>query len=95
LLETFFPAGWSAGRRKLVLYLDNAPAHKSRMIQNFFGHNPLKTLPHLPYFTDISPSDFYLFGTIKSVLIGRKISDEIDIIDAVLEILNGISDTAL
>jgi hypothetical protein len=26
LLERFFPAGWSAKRRKLVVYIDHAPA---------------------------------------------------------------------
>jgi hypothetical protein len=34
-LEKCFPAGWSAGRRKQVVYIDNALAHNSKMTQNF------------------------------------------------------------
>jgi hypothetical protein len=39
----------------------------------------------------MSPSDFYLFGNVKSVLIGREIPDEIDLLEPATEILNGIS----
>jgi hypothetical protein len=48
------------------------------MTQKFFGHNLLKRLPHPLYSLDISPWDFYLFGKVKSVLIGREIPGEID-----------------
>jgi hypothetical protein len=34
----------------------------------------------------ISPSDFYLFGNVKSALTGREIPDEIDLPKAVTEI---------
>jgi hypothetical protein len=88
-------AGWSVGRRKLVVHIDNASADTSRMTHNFFGHNPLKTLSCLPYSSDISPSDSYIFGKVKTVLIGREILDEIDLLEAVTEILNGISDGEL
>jgi hypothetical protein len=40
------------------------------MTQNIFGHNPLRRFPHPPYSTDISPSDFYLFGKVNGALIG-------------------------
>jgi hypothetical protein len=62
---------------------------------NFFGQNPLKRLLHPPYPLDISPSDFYLFGKIKGELIGWEILDDIDFLEAVTEILNGISDAEL
>jgi hypothetical protein len=60
------------------------------MTQNFFGHNPLKRLQHPPYFHDISPSDFYPFEKVKSVLIGREIPDHIDFLEGIIEILNDI-----
>jgi hypothetical protein len=90
LLDKFFPAGWSARHRKLAVHIDNVPIHNSRMTQDFFGHNPLKRFPHLPYSPDISPSDFYLFGKVKSALIAREILNEIDLLEAVTEILNDI-----
>jgi hypothetical protein len=95
LIEKFFPVGWSVGRRQLVVHIRHAPAHNSGVIQNFFGHKALKRLSHPPHFPDISPSDFCLFGKIKSALIGPKIPDEIHLLESPTEILNGISDVEL
>jgi hypothetical protein len=44
LIQSFFPSGWSP-RQKLMVHVDNAPIHKSRMTQNFFEHNPQKRFP--------------------------------------------------
>jgi hypothetical protein len=63
--------------------------------QNFFEHNPLKRFPHPPYSQDISLSDFSLFGKVKNALIGQEISDEIDLLELVTEILSGISHNEL
>jgi hypothetical protein len=62
LVEKFFSAGWSAGKRKLGVYINNAPTHNSGMTQNFFEHNPLKRFPCPPYSLDIPPFDSCLFG---------------------------------
>jgi hypothetical protein len=91
LVAKFFPVGWSAGRSKLIVATDNVPVHISRMIQDFFGRKPLKRLSYPLYFPNISPLNFDLFGKIKSALIGREIPDESDLLEAVTEILNGIS----
>jgi histone-lysine N-methyltransferase SETMAR len=74
-----------------MIHVDNALAHNSRMMRNFFEYNPLKRLHHPPYSPDISPSDFSLFGKVRGALIGQEIPDEISLLDAVTEILNGIS----
>jgi hypothetical protein len=95
LVETFFLAGWSAGGRKLVVYIDSALAHNSKMTQNLFGHNSLKRPQYLSYSLDMSPSDFHLFGKVKSALIGRETLDEIDLLESVTDILNGISGAEL
>jgi hypothetical protein len=60
LVQSFFASGWSP-RQKMIVHIDNAPAHNSRMTRNFFEHNPLRRLLHPPYSPDISPSDFGLF----------------------------------
>jgi hypothetical protein len=65
------------------------------MTQNFVRYNPLTMFPHPSYSPDISSSDFCLFGKVKSVLIGREIPDEISLLEALNEILNGISDLEL
>jgi hypothetical protein len=51
-----------------MVYIDNAPAHNSRMTRNLFEYNPLKRLPNPPYSPDISPLDFSLFGKAKEAL---------------------------
>jgi hypothetical protein len=95
VVQKFFLAEKSAGRRKLVVDIENAPARNSRMIQNFFGYDPLKKVAHPIYFPNISPSDFYLFGKAKNALIRREILDEIDLFEVATETLNGISDAEL
>jgi histone-lysine N-methyltransferase SETMAR len=77
------------------VHIDNAPRHNSRITQNFFWNNLLKRPPHPPYSPDISPSDFYRFGELKNARIEREIPDEIDLLEALTEILNGISDAEL
>jgi hypothetical protein len=86
LLEKFFPVGWSPGQNKLAVHIDNALGHNSRMTQNFFRHNLLKRLPHLPDSPNIFLSDFYLNGTVKSALIKRQKPDEIDLHEGVTDI---------
>jgi hypothetical protein len=76
---------------KLMLHIDNAPVHNPIMTRDFFEHNPQKRLPHPAYSPDISPSDFYLFGKVKGALIRQEIPDEISLLNAVTDILNGIS----
>jgi hypothetical protein len=95
LIQKFFSAEWNAGGKKLIVHIDNAPAHNSRVTQNLFGHKLLKRLPHPPYSHDISLSDFHLLGKVKRALIGREIPDEIDLLAAVTEILNSISDSEI
>jgi hypothetical protein len=65
------------------------------MTQNFFEGTPLNRIPHPPYSPDNSPLEFCLFGKVKNGLIERKISDEIDVLEVVTEILNGILDVQL
>jgi hypothetical protein len=50
------------------------------MTQNVSGHNRLKRLPHPPYSPEISLLNFYLFGKVKSALVGREIPDEADLL---------------
>jgi histone-lysine N-methyltransferase SETMAR len=73
-----------------MVHVENAPAQNPRMTRNFLQHNPLERLPHPPYSPDVSPSDCYLWES-KGTLIGQEIPDEIGLLDAVTEILNGIS----
>jgi hypothetical protein len=75
--------------KRLMVHVDNAPAHNSRMTPNFFKHNQLKRLPHPRYSPDISPWDSFS-GKGKEALIGQEIPDEINLLNAVTVILNEI-----
>jgi hypothetical protein len=83
--------GWvECTAKKLVVHIDNTlPQLKG--IQSSFRRNRVKRLPHHPHPPDISPSDFYLFGKVKSALTAREIPDEINLLEVVTEILNSIS----
>jgi hypothetical protein len=74
-----------------MVHVDNAPDHNSRMTRNFFEHNPLKRHAHRLYSPDICCSDIYLFGKVNGARTGQEIPDEISLLDAVTEYLNGIS----
>jgi hypothetical protein len=60
-----------------------------------FRENRLKRLWHQLCSHDIFRLDFCLFGKVKGTLIVREIPDEIGLLEAVSEILNGISDVEL
>jgi hypothetical protein len=62
---------------------------------NSFMQNPLRRFSHFLYSPSISPSDFDLFGQVKSAVIGREVPDEIGLLEAVIEIFNGISSAEL
>jgi hypothetical protein len=90
MIDKFFQNGRRPGQRKLGVHVDNAAPHNARMTRNFFEHTPLNRSPDPPYSPEISPSDFYVFGKIKPQLIGHEIPDEINLCEAVSEILNAI-----
>jgi hypothetical protein len=89
LVEKIFPVEGNAERRKLVVHIENAPAHNPRMTRSLFGHNPLNRITHPSYSHDILPPN-NLFGKVKSVLIWLEIPEEVDLFDTVTKILNGI-----
>jgi hypothetical protein len=74
-----------------MVHADNAPAHNSKMTRSLSEQNPLKSLPRPPHSPDISPSAFYLSGKVNEAPIGQNIPEEICFLNAVIELLNGIS----
>jgi hypothetical protein len=47
-------------------------------------------MPHSPYLSDLAPSDFYLFATVKEKLERIQVADEDQLFDCLQEILSGI-----
>jgi hypothetical protein len=50
----------------------------------------LTRAPHPAFSPDLAPSDFYLFGKLKTVLMGAAFADD-ELLQGVMEVLNRIS----
>ncbi|KAJ4434269.1 hypothetical protein ANN_22821 [Periplaneta americana] len=59
-------------RKNWLLLQDNAPAHRSILVQEELVRQQVAVLPHPPYSPDLSPCDFFLFPLMKSILRGRN-----------------------
>ena len=53
---------------------DNAPAHRSTLITDFFTKNGILTINHSPYLPYLAPCDFYSFGKLHTFDHERKAS---------------------
>jgi len=59
---------------------DNAPAHRSVLVQDFLAESNVTTPDHPPFSPDLATAGFYLFRGMKSTLNGRRFCDDDDII---------------
>jgi histone-lysine N-methyltransferase SETMAR len=78
-------------RRNVVLYFDNASPHTATAIVNLLRSHRMKRPPHPPFSPDLAPSDFYLFGKLKTALSWAEFEDEHELLDSVMELLNRIA----
>ena len=81
------------GIRNICLIHDNAPAHKSKIVQDYLRVESIKQLPHQPYYPDLSPCDFFLFPRLKKMLSGRSYGSSSALGSAVYRCLNSIPRT--
>jgi histone-lysine N-methyltransferase SETMAR len=75
---------------KLLLHWDNAPAHTAKVTKAVVRKEQLKILPQPPYSPDLSPSDFFLFGYVKSQLRGKKCKDSETLLTEIRGIVSSI-----
>jgi histone-lysine N-methyltransferase SETMAR len=57
--------------RRLLLHHDNARPHTARATQDRIQELQWEILDHLPYSPDLTPSDFHLFGLLKTTLVAK------------------------
>lgn len=79
------------GARGIKLLHDNAPAHRSAVVQEYLKENHIEVLPHPPYSPDLSPCDFWLNPYIKSCLRGRRFETRSAVGSALYQCINSIS----
>ena len=56
--------------KDFFVHMDNAPIHKAETVTVEMDQFGLLRAPHPPYSPDLAPSDFYLFGALKSRIRG-------------------------
>ena len=69
---------------------DNAPAHKSAMVQEYLKESGHDVLDHPPYSPDLSPCDFWLFPRLKEMLAGHRFESRCGIGSVVYQCLQHI-----
>jgi hypothetical protein len=67
--------------RMLIMHVDNARPHTTRLSVEFFEYDPMRTAPHPPHSPDIAPSDGYLFGHVKGSLAGSSLADAAELFE--------------
>jgi histone-lysine N-methyltransferase SETMAR len=81
--------------RPWFLHFDNARPHVSLKTQTFLKATNFIHVPNPPYSPDLSPSDFFLFGSLKRHLLGRIFTTEKELIDAVEDFLQHLPQVTL
>jgi len=74
------------GLRGTKLHWDNARPHISTETTSLLVAKGVHLLPHPPYSPDVAPSDFYLFGKIKTAIRGTLFHSSDEIIEKFDEI---------
>ena len=64
---------------KVILQYDNARPHVAKPVKTYLETLKWEVLSHSPYFTDIAPSDYYLFRSIAHGLADRQFRSYEDI----------------
>jgi transposase len=72
------------------LHVDNAKPHTSKMSIEMIEELGFILVPQPPYFPDLAPCDFFLFGYLKQHLEGKYFTREDQMIAAVREVFDTI-----
>ena len=70
---------------------DNAPAHRSVLVQDFLAKKNVTSMDHPPYSPDLAAVDVYLFPRLTSAMKERRFFYATDIINNAMEVLKRLS----
>jgi histone-lysine N-methyltransferase SETMAR len=90
MVAKVFLRGRTPHTRRLQLHLDNCRVHFSEAAEQFITENHIGRVPHPPYSPDLAPSDFWLFGYLKTSLVGQTFDEPEQLLEAITEFLNEI-----
>ena len=93
--KNFYKKVWSsAGMGRIKLLHDNAPAHKSHLVQEYLAKENAETLPHPAYSLDLAPYDLFLFPHLKKYRARRSFKSRSALGTAVFQYLMHIPQEA-
>ena len=81
---------WTA--KNFQLHHDNTPAHSAHVINAFQAKMSMSFVRQAPYSPDLTPSDFWLFLKLKTILKGKRFQSRKDIMKKLTEELGSISE---
>jgi hypothetical protein len=87
LEKSIFPQGTAPHEKQLVIHVDNCLIHTSRVSTEWLNQHNIVRMPQSPYSSDLAPSDFYLFPTVKERLQHIALRDEDQLFQCLIEIL--------
>jgi hypothetical protein len=90
LVQTVFPQGRTRYTHRLNVHLDNCRVHFLKVMEQVSIENQLLQVPHPSYGPHLAPSDFWLFGCVKTGLAGRNFAEPEELLEGVREFLEGI-----
>ena len=60
----------------IIFHHDNARPHVAVPVKNYLENSGWGVLPHLPYSSDLAPSDYHLFWSMQNALTGIRFTSE-------------------
>lgn len=95
LCDTIFEKtiAWCQNKRKrsgatsFIFHMDNAPSHTADATCEYMSKHGMHRMPHPPYSPDLAPCDFFLFGYIKTHLVGSEFATKDDALAKINAIL--------
>jgi histone-lysine N-methyltransferase SETMAR len=70
--------------------LDNCRVHFSKATGQFIAEKHTGRVPHPPSSPDVTLSDFWLFGHVRTSLVGQTFNEPEQLMEAITELLNEI-----
>jgi hypothetical protein len=88
MVAKVFPQGRIPHTGRLQLHFGNCRVYFSKVTEQFITDNHLGSVPHPPYSPNLAPSNFWLFGHVKTSLVGHTFDDPEQRLVAISEFLN-------
>jgi hypothetical protein len=75
----------------MMVHFDNAIQHTAKGTIDYLRANRWTRAPPPAFSPDLAPSRFYLFGKLKMALMSAAFAGDGELLQGVMEVLNGIS----